>query len=163
MKVFILFICALSLVLALNGPEPPMWPSTFSQDFVQTDSRAKTYVSGKLWYDDANSRMRFDFSGSNYQELCYKFSQDNSTSCSIIADKGALYVNLPQKSKCCACCNKGDKCDIIRRDWLQDFKYAGEATLSGQSFYKWTYNFSSTQSESYYATEDEERVPRRID
>lgn len=146
MKTIILVLCTLACALAFTGPEPPLWPETFSQDFVLTDKRMRLYETGKLWFDDKNSRIRFDFSGSSFQELCFAMSQDRNASCSLINVKGALYVNLPQKSKCCTCCTQADNCALIRRDWLKDFKYVGEASLSGQTFYKWTYNYTPTLS-----------------
>lgn len=77
----------------------------------------------------------------------------------MISVRGALYINLPQKSKCCMCCKEGDNCNHIQRDWMKDFTYAGEATLSGQTFYKWSYGPQA----SYYATMDAQRVPRRAE
>ena len=56
-------------------------------------------------------------------------------------------MSLPQKSKCCTCCLPGDDCVPVRQDWLKYYAYAGEVSLSGQAFYKWTIG-----SQSYLAT-----------
>lgn len=90
--------------------------------------------------------------------MCKFLDTDQNTRCSLLALKGALYINLPEKSKCCSCCLTEDQCFLTLRDWLEDYTYAGEAILSGQTFYKWTYD-----SDSYFATEDPERIPRRIE
>ena len=93
--------------------------------------KTKVYETGKLWYDYKNNRQRVDFSGSNYEPVCYALGQDTNTTCSIVNVNKGLYVNLPQKSKCCKCCTDADGCTIAPRDWLKDYQYSGEATLSG--------------------------------
>jgi len=158
MKSILLLSFLLIGMLCLEGPSAPLWPETFSQDFVQGDSKAKIYQTGKLWYDSKNNRQRVDFSSSNFNILCEFFGRDINTSCSSIFVNKTMYVSLPQKGKCCKCCTEANGCSMLQRDWLKDYTYSGEATLSGQTFYKW-----SQYRESYYATEDEERVPRRLD
>lgn len=65
-----------------------------------------------------------------------------------------MYVFLPLKNKCCKCCTAEQGCTVESRDWLKDFTYTGEATLSGQSFYKWSFK-SGGITENYFATQDD--------
>lgn len=51
MKNIILLACAIACIIALKGPEPPLWPETFSQDFVIGEKKLKIYESGKTWID----------------------------------------------------------------------------------------------------------------
>lgn len=48
MKSIILLACAIACIIALKGPEPPLWPETFSQDFVLGE-KAQNPESGKTW------------------------------------------------------------------------------------------------------------------
>ncbi len=58
MKSIVILSCLFIAILSVQGPPPPVWPETFSQDFVQGDSKSKIYESGKLWYDIKNNRER---------------------------------------------------------------------------------------------------------
>lgn len=158
MKGIIILACAIACVMTLSAPTAPIWPSTFSQDFVYSDSKVKVHEVGKLWFDDSHSRVRIDYSGSNYVDICYALGQEKNDACTLIGIKGAMYVNLPHKSKCCTCCVEGDGCFTVPRNWMSNFTYAGEATLSGQSFYKW-----KSDNMAYYETEDVKRIPRRVE
>ncbi len=163
MKNVIILSCFLLVILNAQGPAPPVWPETFSQDFVQGDSKSKIYESGKLWYDIKNSRQRMDYSGSAFQSVCFNLAPDIRTRCSSIFVNNSLYISFPEASKCCKCCTTAtaNKCPILPllpRDWLRNYQYSGEATLSGATFYRWTFS-----GLNYYATEDQARIPRRFD
>ncbi len=41
---------------------------------------------------------------------------------------------------------------MASRDWLKSYTYAGEATLSGQAFYKWTFKQTTGAVNNYFAT-----------
>lgn len=65
MKNLLLLALLVIGILALKAPAPPVWPQTFSQDFVDTNLNKKIYESGKIWYDFKNYRQRVDYSSSN--------------------------------------------------------------------------------------------------
>ena len=99
-----------------------------------------------------------DLSPDYYDALCQSVGKDANTSCNQIIVNDAMYVFLPEKSKCCKCCTASQGCTVEPRDWLKDFKYVGEVEINGDNFYKWTFS-----GENYLASEDAEHIPRRIE
>lgn len=72
MKTIVILACALACVIALRGPEPPLWPETFSQEYVISREKVRIHETGKLWFDDVNKKSRLDYSGSNFHEGCFR-------------------------------------------------------------------------------------------
>ena len=95
MKNLIILSCLLVAILSVQGPAAPVWPETFSQDFVQGDSKSKLYESGKLFYDFKNNRQRVDYSGSVFEPVCLALAQEPRTRCSLINVNNSLYIRLP--------------------------------------------------------------------
>ena len=95
MKNLIILFTLLVVIFTLQGPAAPLWPETFSQDFVQGDNKTKIYESGKLWYDIKNNRQRVDFSGSAFEKVCLALAQEPRTRCSAINVNNSLYIQLP--------------------------------------------------------------------
>lgn len=124
LSIFLLY-CAIFIAFGLNDPDAPLWPETFSQDFIQSDSDSKVYTSGKLFYDFRNNRQRMDLASDFNDAICQSISKDTSTKCNQIIVNDAMYVNLPDKNQCCKCCTATQGCTVEPRDWLKDFKFAG--------------------------------------
>ena len=112
MKRIVALLCVCAFAFSLQGPDAPLWPETFSQDYVVGDSKAKLYTSGKLWYDIKNNRQRVDNLHSYFEPICMELGEDRNAACSQLNVDGALYVNLPDKSKCCKCCTAAQGCII---------------------------------------------------
>ena len=53
---------------------PPIWPLTFTQSFLQYDSLTQVYVPGTEYYDYKNFRQREDFTLGEYHNLCFDLS-----------------------------------------------------------------------------------------
>ena len=159
-KSIIFLLCLAASVISVD---PPLWPETFSQDYVVSQTNVKIFSFGKIWYDIKNNLERVDIKDARINEICNTVGQNQPGSCTQINKNGNLYVWLPEKNQCCRYCTAAQGCVIPTRDWLKSFKYAGEATLSGQKFYKWTYTSKDSNVENYYATEDDARIPRRIE
>jgi hypothetical protein len=121
----ILLISLILMAFGQNDPDAPMWPETFSQDYIQSDSSSKVYTSGKIFYDFKNNRQRMDLASDFNDAICQSISKDTQTQCSQIIVNDFMYVNLPDKNLCCKCCTAAQGCTVEPRDWLKDFKFSG--------------------------------------
>jgi len=120
------------------GSSPPVWPDTFSQDYVLSDSTVKTHGVGKIWYDLKNNRQRVDISNSWFDYVCNTLSPRTNTTCTSVNINDYLYYWLSDQSKCCRCCSTKNGCNIKPNDWLKAYKYAGTTVLNGETFDHWT-------------------------
>lgn len=160
LQLFALVCLSMTIVYCL---EPPLWPQTFTQDFVQGDDITEIYTTGKIWYDIKNDRQRCDVKSNYYDLICQSVSLKLNASCSQITKNGTLYIMLPQSNQCCKCCTKQQGCGITPRDWLKDYEYVGIVPMLGWAYYNaWT-NYETPVNQTYYATPDERQVPKKME
>lgn len=159
MKLISLILLA-AVVLAVD---PPVWPKTFSQRFVETYviNNQSFFGVGEHFYDAAHNRSRFDRKDGIHAALCNSIHNE-TTACTnlILGDK--RYIYFPEKKTGCFCCDSAHGCGILRPNWLENATYLGTENILGQDFYKWS-KLDGSDPDYYYATTDANRIPRRLD
>jgi hypothetical protein len=136
----ILSIIPLVLVLCLTvSVDPPVWPNTFSQRFVESYimNNHTSYDTGEHFYDATNNRSRFDRRNGQYAALCNSILNE-STPCVNLVLGSKRYILFPEKKMGCFCCDGAHGCGILRPDWLSNATYVGTESLLNQSFHKWS-------------------------
>lgn len=126
----VLTLFIISLHLNNANPPPPVWPDTFSQDYVIYDATVKTHSVGKIWYDSKNNCQRVDVSNSWFDYVCNTLSPRANTTCISMNVNDYLYYWLPDQNKCCKCCAAKNGCGVKPKDWLKDYKYTGVVSLN---------------------------------
>lgn len=135
MSKLILGLCLIAL--AVSQIDPPVWPETFTQSFVESYAFTHLHVTGKIHYDAKRDAERIDRNDGQYEILCGSVLPNVTTPCSHIVKDKKRYIVYPERRQCCMCCDEAHGCGVTKRDWLKTAKYEGEETLSGESFYKW--------------------------
>ena len=133
----VILILALAIQV-LSQVEPPVWPSHFSQSFVESYGFAPMHVSGKYYYDSEKGYTRIDRLDGKFDLVCASITPNVTTPCNTLIRDGKRYIIFPERRSCCMCCDAAHGCGILKPDWLSTAKYEGEETLLGESFNKWS-------------------------
>jgi hypothetical protein len=118
-------IALLFLAVVVISVDPPMWPETFTQDYVVSQTNVKIFSFGKIWYDIKNNMERVDLKDARLNQMCSALTQGQPGPCTQINKNGNLYVWLPEKNQCCKYCTAAQGCTIPPRNWLKNFKFIG--------------------------------------
>lgn len=163
MRLLLSIFLLVSAFAVVSAVDPPVWPKTFSQRFVETFNmnNQSFYDVGEHWYDAANNRSRFDRKNGLHAVLCNSIINE-STPCTQLTVGGKRYIYFPEKKSGCFCCDGAHGCGILRQDWLANATYIGTENILGQDFYKWS-KLDGSDPDYYYATTDATRIPRRLD
>jgi hypothetical protein len=155
-------IFVLSLCLIYTQKDPPVWPESFTQKFVEEFfiNGSRHVTTGQHWYDAAHNRSKFIRGNGANNALCNSV-QPGNLECEQLIVGGNRYIIFPQLKKGCLCCTAAQGCGILRRDWLNGAKYEGIEVLSGQGFDKWA-KPDGDGTTWYFATTDQLQVPRRL-
>lgn len=128
-----IFLVLVVLCLAYTQKQPPVWPATFSQRFVEEffSNSSRHVTTGEHWYDSVNNRSKLVRQNGAYDSLCNSV-QPGNLECVNLVVGGKRYIIFPQTRKGCFCCDAAHGCGILRRDWLNGAKYEGTEFLSGE-------------------------------
>ena len=122
LKIVVAFL-ALDLIASV---EPPVWPSRFSQSFVESyPSATHIRVSGKYYYDSERGYTRVDRVDGKFDRVCGSITPNVTTPCTSLTRDGKRYIVFPERRSCCMCCDQAHGCGILKPDWLKTAKYEG--------------------------------------
>lgn len=158
------------LCYQISAVDPPVWPNTFSQRFVETYiiGNQSFFSVGEHFYDAAHQRSRFDRKNGLHAALCNSILNE-TTACTNLVVGGKRYIYFPEKKSGCFCCDSAHGCGILRPDWLSEATYEGIENLLGEDFYKWSKpgtelaNSDGSVLDYYWASVTGPRIPRRLD
>jgi hypothetical protein len=123
MSKILIFLIFLVCAFTIN---PPLWPDSFSQDYVVGDNKAKLFTVGKIWYDFNNKMERNDLQNSLFDAICSSVSNASNTPCISINREENLHIWLPELKQCCRCCSAANGCTVTAQNWLANFTFMGE-------------------------------------
>lgn len=93
---FHIYIITLALISLCTSIDPPVWPNTWSQEFVENyTSAGGVYTIGKHWYDYNNANERVTLQNGQYDAICGSVLPGVNTACTQLATQGNLYVIFP--------------------------------------------------------------------
>ena len=149
----------------LGQPNPPIWPNTFSVEFVEqlnsTSPPYSTQNTGRWFYDWSGRQSRFDHDRGHRNDFCVLsgLAGASHSSCRLyFSSDEQMWVALPERKLCCSLCKPNPHgfpgtCSTLLPNWLQNSTYKGTVRV-GANQCNWFSKPGAVAIDNWYATPD---------